>query len=225
MTRLLPLLLALAFAAPASAQVRLGVRAGVSIATLEGHHEHLRGRFGDFADRLGLMGGVTAELPLSDQLTLRTEVVYAMKGGRLQGDLAALDPAYELTFDADYAFDYVELPMLLEVVEPTPIVDLTLFAGPTFSLNVREHVDVQASGTIDGAPITDEQAARLLGVSSVRATDVGVTFGTRAVRDRLALEARFTLGLLDVGAAGEGAGTTLTGLKNRAFAVSVGYTL
>src|SRR5690606_39764168 len=79
MTRLLPLLLALA-AVPAAAQVQFGVRAGAGVATLEVHDESFPARV-DSDDRLSLTGGVTAELPLSDALALRTELVYTMKGG------------------------------------------------------------------------------------------------------------------------------------------------
>src|SRR5690606_11372040 len=154
--------------------------------------------------------------------------VYTMKGARgafRGGEDVSGVPAGVL-LDIDYAFDYVEVPLLLVFNEPTSQVDLAVFAGPTFSLNVREQVDVQASGTINGQPITEEQAARLVGAlpeQSAEALDLGVTLGTRAVRGRLALEARFTLGLSDVTQDADGPG--LPGVKNRAFALSVGYAL
>jgi hypothetical protein len=229
MTRLLPLsLLLAAFATPAAAQVTLGVRAGVSVATLEVHDAGLGSLF-DFDDRLGLTGGVTAELPLSNVLALRTELVYTMKGGRREAILEEVADGveYDVTFDFDYQFDYVEVPVLLEVAEETPNVTLALFAGPTFSLNVREKVDAQVTGTIDGEPITEEQAAMLLGPPVddwIEAPDVGATLGTRAVRGRLSLEARFTLGLPVISAQNDN-GTGFIGVKNRAFAVSLGYSL
>jgi hypothetical protein len=227
MTRLLPLAALLVLTgAPAAAQVQLGVRAGLSVASLEVHEEDFVPGF-DFDDHLGLTGGVTAELPLSDVLALRSELVYTMKGGRREVDLSILGPGtYDVTLDFDYAFDYVELPLLLEVSEPTPVARLALFAGPTLSLNVRERVDARATGTINGVPITDEQAAKLIGPPSdrwVEATDLGATLGTRAVRGRLAFEARFTLGLPVVSDRDDTGG--FIGVKNRAFAVSIGYAL
>jgi hypothetical protein len=229
MMRLLALALALtAAAAPATAQVKLGFRAGVSIATLEIHEgEFVRALRYD--DRLGLTGAVTAELPLSDVLAFRTELAYTMKGARREGRFDEVIDGidYDLTANYDYAFDYVELPLLLEVAESTSYVDLALFAGPTLSLNVREKVDGQVRGTIDGVPLTEEQAAMLFGTPAdewVTATDVGATLGVRAVRRRLALEARFTLGLPVVSGGDEG-GTRFIDVKNRAFAISVGYTL
>ncbi|HLT46268.1 MAG TPA: porin family protein [Rubricoccaceae bacterium] len=228
MTRLLPLLLALA-AVPAAAQVQFGVRAGAGVATLEVHDESFPARV-DSDDRLSLTGGVTAELPLSDALALRTELVYTMKGGHREASIEETlgGNALDVTFDYDYAFDYVELPVLLEVAEATSVARLAVFAGPTLAFNVREKVDAQVTGTVNGAPITDEQAAMLLGPPPdqwVETLDVGAALGTRAVRGRLAFEARFTLGLPVVSAEDEDAGTVFVGVKNRAFAVSVGYTL
>jgi hypothetical protein len=227
MVRLFALAL-VGIALPATAQVQFSARGGFTAASLHVVEDDLGGLL-DFEERFGLTAAVGAEYPFSRTLALRTELAYAMKGATRQADLEEVSEgnAYDLSFDLDYAFDYVELPVLLEFVEPTPYVRLALFAGPTFSLNVRERVDVAVTGTINGQPITDEQAEMLAGLSPddrwVKGTDVGVTLGWRAVRGPLYLDARFTLGLPVASDRDEDTGGFVE-VKNRAFAASVGYT-
>jgi hypothetical protein len=224
--RLLPLLLLTALA-PASAQVVLGVRGGVSAATLHAAESDL-GSALDFEDRFGLTGALTAELPLSRTLSLRTELAYTMKGAQREEAVNEVvdGTTYDVVYDFDCTFDYVELPVLLEVAAPVSNLRMALFFGPTVSLNVREKVDIRVSGTINGAPLTEEQAATLIGDRPdewVEATDVGVTLGTRLVRGRIAIEARSTLGLPVVSAEDDD-GPRSVDVRNRAFSVSVGYT-
>jgi hypothetical protein len=222
------LLFLAALALPAAAQVRFSVRAGVNVATLEADDSGLASLF-DFEDRLGLTGGVAAELPLSSTISLRPELLYTMKGAtrQLVFDESIGLEGYDVTMDATYAFDYVELPVLLDFAIPTPVLRGGLLVGPTLSLNVRDDVTFDVRGTIGGEPITEEEVQMLIGPTAdrwVERTDVGVTLGLRGARGPLYADVRFTLGLPVVSDRDDD-GRGFAGVRNRAFAVSVGYTL
>jgi hypothetical protein len=71
------------------------------------------------ASRLGFVGGAFVSLPLGSSLAVQPELLYAQKGGKINGN--------------DYQLDYVEIPVLLNITVLGP---LGLLAGPAFNVNL-----------------------------------------------------------------------------------------
>ena len=81
----------------ASAQARFGLKAGGSLTTLTGDVEGAKNKF-------GFNGGLVANLPFSDALSIQPEVLYSMKGAKADegGDSGNLN------------LNYIDIPVLLK---------------------------------------------------------------------------------------------------------------
>lgn len=134
MKRLMTVLLIAAFAGlaalpqPASAGIRFGIKAGGNMARPMG--ADARDPLATLQSRVGFMGGVFLSVDLSRLLTIQSEVLYTMKGATY----VALDDTYT---DKLYA-DYVEVPMLLMLRIPVPVVRPFVFGGPTVGFKLQE---------------------------------------------------------------------------------------
>jgi hypothetical protein len=133
---------------------RFGVEGGFNVASLNG--QQTPGAV--YASRLGFVGGLFLQLPLGTSLSLRPEVLYSQKGGKING--------------VDYALDYVEIPVLLNVNVIGP---LGLLMGPSFNANVATPAGV-----------------------TVNATDVGIVGGAQVDLFNFLVSARYEVGLLDL---------------------------
>lgn len=155
--RFLPALgLAALLAAPAvSAQTTFGVKAGVQAATLTGDF------FDDFDEvpgldkraRLGFVGGLTADVPLSPSVAFRPELLYTQKGYALtyeDGSFLGFGGDDEVTITAKA--DYLELPLLIayNVVQPSGLA-FSVEAGPTLSYKLSTGASCSADGDLGDA--------------------------------------------------------------------------
>ena len=96
----LSLALLVGTAAVANAQsTRFGVKAGANYTTFSGDGT---AGLGDFQYKFGFVGGVAANIGLSESLSIQPELLYSMKGTELKGGL--LD-------DYNYKFNYLDLPI------------------------------------------------------------------------------------------------------------------
>ena len=101
-------------AAPAGVMPRLGLEAGINLASLNGPNVN-----DVFASRLGLVAGGFLNLPFGPTLALQPELLYERKGGKVNGN--------------DYRTDYLEVPVLLDV---TLIGPLGVLLGPSFAARI-----------------------------------------------------------------------------------------
>jgi len=92
----------------------LGVEGGFNLSSFNGSTPGAI-----YASRLGFVGGAFLSLPLGSSLAIQPELLYAQKGGKINGN--------------DYQLDYVELPVLLDITLLGP---LGLLAGPAFNVNL-----------------------------------------------------------------------------------------
>src|SRR5687768_4209669 len=79
----------------ASAQVQFGVKAGANLATLTGDDVE------DVKSKIGFNAGVFAEIPVSEQFSVKPELVYSLQGAKSDGD-----------GDAKINLSYINLPIL-----------------------------------------------------------------------------------------------------------------
>ena len=149
----------------AHAQATFGARAGLNVSSFSGDDAPTDGE-----PRLGFSGGLTADVPISPQLSLRPEVLYSMKG--------------ETDGETTLAVDYVEVPVLLAFEVPATETGLMIgaYAGPSLAFKVREQLDTPIGG---------------VSADVFKSTDIGAALGATVGAGPFAIDARYTLGLTD----------------------------
>lgn len=196
-------LAALLLAAPASAQVAIGVKAGLNVATLSGD-----GTAG-LDPRLGFAGGLQARFDLTPAVGLQVEALYSQKGAE---DSEGID-------DGTYQFDYIEIPVLARVALPVSrLADAGIYAGPSFGIPV--------GGRFDSAELDELD----IDYDGDLATDIGVAVGADYYGGPVGIDLRYTFGVTDtfedgVGLANarNGAFTVSLGYRFGGSAPSRGY--
>ena len=187
MRSLLALALTLALAAPLAAQPTFGLKAGLNVADVSNRYEDIEGVV-DAQPRLGFVGGVLVDLPLSPTLGVRAEALYSQKGARQVFEDFAEARGGEVG-DVTFKIDYLEVPLLARVaVEPTPTLEVGIMAGPAFAFKLNEGTDV------DGEAIPGDD-------DTVESFDAGFAFGAEIGSGPFFVDLRYTLGLLNIATA------------------------
>jgi hypothetical protein len=205
---LLPLLLHATLAAQApprrsSLRPAVGAEVGYSRSDLTGSDAQRVG------SRQGALTGVYLQVPLKPPVFLRTEILFALKGGRTQ---TVVDSG--ATRDLDIGLAYIEMPLLVRVAATRGRFRPVVFGGPAPSLQIGCDLQVVDPNTPVSATCDETD------VPPFRQFDVGLVAGggleIRFPQSALALEARYTAGLLSV----------LPGInvRNRAFGVVLALT-
>ena len=179
MKRMMSVLLIAAFAGLATlpqlaaAGVQFGIKAGGNMAKPTG--ADARDPLATLQSRVGFMGGIFLSVDLSRVLSIQSEVLYTMKGATY----IANDDTYT---DKLYA-DYIEVPMLLKLRIPTPVVQPFIFGGPTVGFKLQEKL--MSNG--EEIPLTE---------ALFKNNDYGAIFGAGLNLGRnLMLDVRYSLGL------------------------------
>jgi hypothetical protein len=163
--------LILAFAVPATGQVRVSVIGGVNVASLDADAD-------DFTtpdSKIGLVGGAAVTIPVMPRLTIRPEVLYSQQGGSGTSD----------GDDVTFAGELIEIPVLAQINFGGRFRPFVL-AGPTFGFVATAR---EKSDSVPDNDISDE----------VSRWDAGLMVGAGvAISDRLGVEVRYKLGLKDV---------------------------
>ena len=111
--------------APEGPGPRIGVEGGINLSSFNGSSAGAV-----YASRLGFVGGGFLNLPLGSSLSIQPELLYAQKGGKING--------------SDFQLDYVEIPILLDVNILGP---LGIILGPAFNANVASTTGVTVNST------------------------------------------------------------------------------
>jgi hypothetical protein len=182
-------------ASPADAQTTLGVKAGVSGATISVGTE--ADSVFDPRQQRGLVGGAAVLLPGNRIGGVQIEALVHQKGGQ---DVLRRDDRLRLT--------YLEIPVLLhaDVLQRGRSAVFVTF-GPSFGFNLD-------------ASYEDEGVTEDIG-RDIRTFDPGLNLGAGVEAGPLVVEARYTWGLRSA-FTGDDPRTTF---KNRALAVTVGVWL
>ena len=159
--------------------------------------------------RQGALSGVYLSAPLGRILSVRPELLFALKGGRTE---VSLEDGSLATLDIDLA--YLEIPLLARITFPTGRIRPVLFGGPSASFQIG--CDLQVILATQTVRSSCDQA----GVALFRTFDYGVVGGGGAefawAQSALSLEARYTAGIRSIVD-----GATV---RNRAFAVVLALT-
>jgi len=169
----LVIVLAVAFAAPASAQMSYGVKAGVNFANVS---------FDGEADvpssgRIGALAGAFATIPLRGWLSVQPEAIYTMKG-------ASLDMA---DIESDFIVDYLEVPLLARLSVRR---NVYVAAGPSMAFRLRAKARTSFGGSAQELDLKDDVESFDLGVVGAAGIEVG----------RWVFDGRYTHGVSDTDA-------------------------
>jgi hypothetical protein len=141
--------------------------------------------------RQGALTGVYIQVPLTGPLSIRPEILFALKGGRVQTDVEGGG-----TVELDVGLAYLELPVLVRAGPRRGRFRPVVFGGPAPSLQIGCDLQIADPNT----PIlpTCEETD----LPAFRQFDVGLVAGggleMRWPQSALALEARYTTGLRSV---------------------------
>lgn len=165
-----------------------GVRAGLTVANLRG----------DFADlmgtdrRIGFAGGGFLRINVPGRVELQTELLYSMKGATTHVDLTDESGNLIGTATTTYQVDYLEIPVLLRVtVGGAGPVQPSLLLGPSLGVKLKGRLAYDGPGPDMSGNLDQVEAADFGLVGGV-----GLEFGHTPAR--VLLDARYTLGLMDV---------------------------
>jgi len=157
--------------------------------------------------RQGALTGVYLQLPLAGPLSLRPEILFVLKGGRVQTDVAGGGMV-------DIGLAYIELPMLLRAGPRRGRFRPVVFGGPAPALQIGCDVQVADPNTPVRATCDETD------LPAFRSFDVGLVAGggleMRWPQSALALEARYTTGLRSV--------LNEVDVRNRSFGVVLSLT-
>ncbi len=206
MKRLMTVLVIAAFAGlmalpqPAAAGVQFGLKLGGNMAKVTG--ADAQDIEGTLKSKVGFTGGIFLAFHLGRVVTIQWEALYTMKGASFEyTDL-------EDTYTEKLYGNYIEIPLLLKITIPTPVIQPFVFAGPSVGFKLSEKIQV------NGEDIPLEE--KLL-----KNNDYGAIFGAglNLVRNFM-LDVRYSLGLQKVIDTIEG--ETPVDVKNGVWSATIG---
>jgi len=158
----------------------------------------------DVSAKLGATGGGFVQFAVTDRFSFQPELLYVMKGVKL--DLNA--NAGTVTT----GINYLEFPLLARITAPVSEqlrAYVLMGPAPAVKWSANASMDV-AGGNVELSEDFD---------AAIGSRDFGLVFGGGLERDSYLIEARYTLGLIDIPT---GVYRHDDALRNRAFSVMVG---
>jgi hypothetical protein len=233
MKKFAPILVALVFVSmlpfSASAQIKMtaGIKAGLSMANLSG------------AD----VKTLTANMPLGVALSTRpgftgfgffgiqfinligaqVEVGYVMKGSKIKGTASVIQQNIPVSVNVDgtMSLDYLEIPILVKLSLPVPVVNPYIYVGPSIGMLLSSKMHVKTTASVQGISFSSDTTVDFK--EHINSTDVGLAFGAGIdLPMGLLIDLRYTLGLGTIAKQETGSSTT-PDIKNGVFAIMVGW--
>lgn len=159
--------------------------------------------------RQGALTGLFLQVPLAGPISARPEILFALKGGRVQADVEGGG-----TVGLDIGLAYIEMPVLMRVGVPHGRFRPVVFGGPAPALQIG--CDLQVLDPTAHIQASCDQT----GLPPFRQFDIGLVAGggleVRWPQSSLAFEARYTSGLRSV--------LNTADLRNRSFGLMLSLT-
>lgn len=137
------------FTQQATAQLRLGVKAGANLSTTYGSPEEFNGEnIEGIGFQPGFQVGAFVGLGITDGLKLMGEVAYEVRNGLKEVDVTIPTPAGNVTVSSDFenSFHYINIPILL-VIGDGPI---QFYGGPNFAILTKATASVSEENSATG---------------------------------------------------------------------------
>jgi hypothetical protein len=185
-------------APPLRADIQLGIKAGGTMARPTGLQ--LLDPAASLKSKSGFTGGIFLALNYGRVLTIQWEAVYSMKGAVYTPP----DSAATETLSADY----IEVPLLLKLRAPLPVIQPFIFAGPAVGFKLQENLKTDGAETEIEGPL-------------LKNSDYGAVFGAGLnLGPNFLFDVRYSQGLQKVVSAVSGG--LPSGLKNGVWSMSLG---
>lgn len=234
--KLVILVCALVAAIGVNAQsVSFGVRAGLNVANAGGDFKDNEyfGEDYDFKSKIGFHVGVIADIELSQSFYLQPGLYFSTKGLKVEDKENDADYSEKM----NYNLNYLELPILASYrFNISDNIKWHINAGPYFALGVGGKMKVTATEDgktteekYDAFGTEDENDEHIKG--GLKRFDAGLSFGTGISISKIYIGVKYDLGLANIadkksemwGGWGDNGDKNLK-VRNRNFAISVGYT-
>ena len=185
-----------------------GVKGGIAISSVplagEVFDQVVAQSSRDSSSKIGITGGTFVRFPLSDRFAFQPEVLYVMKGVKLAETAGG---------DLNVRLHYLDVPLLVRyrVSSSTERVGY-VFGGANFGMKLGSSAKLRAPALSTSVNVNP----------ALKNLDLGYVFGGGVERRKYLVEARFTLGGSDIGAASF---PHPDALRNRALSIMVGMRL
>jgi hypothetical protein len=191
-------LILLAFAGTASAQVQPSIKAGINFASLNGEFDEDEGDETQMQKRVGGVFGAGVSIPTSDRVTFDLDFLYSQEGVKLKGGQAG-------DSDATLRLDYIRIPMLFRIGVGSGTGGYFL-VGPSVGIRVNAKVKSDEGGTEDVS-------------GDYKKADIGIAVGAGANIRKFFLQGTYMFGITDTN---KGSGDTTFDNRNSVITALVG---
>ncbi len=189
-----------------NAQIRIAPRVGLNINTV-----NFGGDIGeDFEDpesRVGFQIGAIADLPITEEFSIRPGVLFSSKGYKEQLDSPGFDEDFKVVVN------YLEIPVSANY-------QFAVGEGFGIDLNIGPYIGLALGGE---SKIGDDDESLNIGNDEedddVRGFDFGFNFGGGVEYQNISLGLNYALGLYNLT---PGGGDDVR-IKNRVFSITLGY--
>lgn len=212
-----------------SQDVKFGLKAGLNVAGLS----DIEMSGGGFSIKLfekdgmsvGFHAGAFANISFGDKIGFQPEFLFSMQGGKQKIGLGGLIESDEMNTKFSYHFNYVQVPLLLEI---KPVANLGILIGPQLGYNLSRSVTISLNGmkeTFSGSDFdggfADEEDGNIF-----KKFDAGLAIGLQyTLMEKITIGARYNLGLTNscnYSSTEDGIKVDMKGWKNNVFQLSVG---
>jgi hypothetical protein len=184
MKRLITVLVIAAFAGlfalpqTAAAGVQFGIKAGGNLAKITG--ADVTNVADTLKNKVGFVGGIFLAFNFGKVVTIQSEVLYTMKGSSFEyTDI-------DITYAGKLYGDYIEIPLLLKLKIPLPVIQPFVFAGPSVGFKLHEKLSLDGEDVPSTTPL-------------FKNNDYGAIFGAGLNLGRnFMIDVRYSMGLQKV---------------------------
>lgn len=185
----------LVVAAPALAQPTIGVKAGLNVADVLFSDDIGFGEDGiDDQPRLGVVGGVTVDVPFTPTVGARVEALFAQKGYAIEFDTELFGERIE--GKQMLKLDYLEVPILANLTFPMQSgLEIGVQAGVAPAFLLSDGIGCSGFETEEGSGCDELEDEEDLSVNSF---DLGLAAGATVGAGPFAVDLRYTYGLTNL---------------------------
>jgi hypothetical protein len=212
---LLTFIVITSLAVSASAQIAVGVKAGLNLANVGGDLEDT-----DMRPSFHLGGYLT--LPLAGKLSLQPELLYNALGAKAEGiDLDTYSGITEKTeYKETLKFSYISIPVLVQY----SIGPVNIHAGPQISFLASAKYDAEGKTYVNGVFEESFSSDNVDIKDGFKGMDFGFNLGAGVGFGKLSVTGRYSLGLANIADEDDDDDEKFK-MTNNVIQLSIGYRL
>ncbi len=202
----------------ASAQLSIGPRAGINLASWS-LNDLAQEDLGESKSRLSLLFGAVAEIRINDNFAIQPEINFIQKGARFEE--TERDPIQgDVSYELDILLNQIEIPVMLKGGVSFGGGRFDVLAGPSFSYSLNGRI--KSTFTAGGNSESETEDINFEEDEFAR-TELGLQFGVAASFNlgssaKLFLDGRYLMGLTNLNTSEDDD----IEAKNRGIALSAG---